>query len=1044
LWQIFLVRIIFLLNQVCCCVMTSHSDVLLLLQRRIMSLAVRRSGLAFCLFGEAGIGKSHAIAELLKNTPFQSVMARAVTPIAQVMSSLPHPKRLPTWLERQVQLGASLETFLAWLEALAPFVLHVEDWHEASAEAQDFWVRLAVAAQQKKGVGVVLTSRIVVPSSLESLRLLPLDFAGSAALLQSEVGAELPLQAMTWIFSKSAGNPLFTVEFLKHLARLGLLWNDTKRWHWREPPEDAMPITVEALIEQLLFESSNTAEYQVVLQAQAFLESRVPQLILESAFLASVADVELSQLEAAQAHWVRRGILTPTGFAHPLFREVTFRQLLPNARKVFATRALSALQISQPELAAEFLTESQLPPESAFATLMACATALENQPSRAAQLKARAAQFLHGEEKAILLLEALKVLVHSEPKEVLVYAESILELPDLPQDLRTDAIYYATSAIVTTTRNIVAAEESLARLPPHQLGDARYVSSVIGFLMMCGQPARALETWQAHPELHGSVETPVLIHVLSALMLTGQMQAAEPLTLKILAHPNLLPREKMSVLNIRAISLAQLGHFELSETVALEAIDLAEQLEQHNAVGAMLFNRAMTLERSGQRAAMRDHALRALVALEKAGNTGLAVQAGLLLSNDDFEAGREEQAEESLNAAYATLKQAAISPFLVTVELTLTRFHLQRPSQYSQTLSLKYARDALRHAERLGQAKLLASSQTHLCLALLQTGQVLEAQALLEMAFPVLQEVPDANSCYVLSAQAKVLEARGEAANVTWQAAIDRAEQLGFLFDAHSFRLELARVENNLELAKTSQIWFEEQGLLHGVKIARRYFPETQTHLPLELPTMQLQVLGSMQIVSAGVVSAVKGQKRKELLALLLEARISGRSEVKTLDLLDVLYPNSFEEEAQVSLRQTVFKARAAHGTSLIITSANGYALGSISSDAEEFLMTKNMQLWRGTYLDGLGASAEIREMLIGVCQNQSQQFLETNPKEVVRVMRILLETDPYDLVTLKLACAALRLDNNHRTLQRLYAEARAKLLEVDEVLPERWQEFLQ
>lgn len=1021
----------------------SNADLLLQLQRRLASVAVRRSGLAFCLFGEAGIGKTKMVSELLKHLPYASLTVRAVSPISQVMSSLPRPKRVPAWLERSLEQGVKLETLLAWLEALAPFVLHIEDWHEASSEAQDFWLRLVLAAPQKKGVGMILTSRVAIANGLESLRLLPLDFEASTALLQREVGADLPSEATAWIFSKAAGNPLFTLEFLKHLARLGLLWNDTHRWHWREPPADAMPITVEALIEQLLFEPLDTLDHQVVLQAQAFLESRVPQFTLDSTLLASVADLNQLQIEAAQAHWLRRGILSPTGFAHPLFREVTFRQLVPSDRQKFATRALHALQTSQPELVAEFLEESQLPPETAFNTLITCAKALADQPNRAAQFKAKAAQFLSGEAKAKLLLEALAVLVHSEPKEAFNHAEAILEQSDLPQNLRTDAIYYATTAIVTTSRNIEAAEASLARLPSHLLGDARHISSRIGFLMMCGQPVQALETWTAHQELHQSAETPVLVHVLSALMLTGQMQAAETLTLDILTHPNLLPREKMSVLNIRAISLAQLGQLGKSENVALEAIDLAQELGQHNAVGAMLLNRAVTLERSGQRHAMRDHATRALAALEQAGNMGLAAQAQLMLSNDDFETGRDDRAEESLNAAYATLKPAAVSPFFVTIELALTRFHLQRPSQYSQTLALKYARDALRQAQGLGQAKLLASAQTHLCLVLLQTGQVPEAQTLLESALPVLKDAPDSNSCYVLSAQAKLLEAQQQSAMSTWQAAIDRAEELGFLFDAHCYRLELARVEKNPDLARASQTWFQEQGLLHGVKLAERYFPNQQTRTSLEAPTTQLQVLGVMQIVLRGVTSPVKGQKRKELLAVLLEARISGRSEVRTLELLDALYPNIPEEEAQASLRQTIFKARAAHSAGIIATTAGGYALGSTSSDAEEFLATKNTVLWRGTYLDGLGVLEEIQDMLIETCQNQSRNLLENNPKEVARVMRILLAMNPYDLTSLQLACTALRLDNHHRTLQRLYLDTRAKLLEVGEVLPEKWQDFL-
>jgi tetratricopeptide (TPR) repeat protein len=1021
-----------------------NADLLLLIQRRLASVAVRRSGLAFCLFGEAGIGKTSAVTQLLKNVPYQFALARAVTPVAQVFQLLPRPKRIPSWLKAKLDKDLSLETLLGLLEVNAPFVLLVEDWHEASAAAQDFWLRLALAAQHKKGLGVILTSRVAIDSGLESWRLLPLDLLSSTALLQAEVGAVLPEEATAWIFTKAAGNPLFTLEFFRHLARQGLLWNDTKRWHWREPPADAMPITVEALIEQLLFDPSDSLPSRLALQARALLEIRVPQLMLDANLWAQVAGLDVSALEFAELHLRRRGILSQSGFVHPLFREVTFKQLSSSERAELATRALQVLQVSHPEFAAEFLLESQLPPETALHVLLSCAKALEAQPTRAAQLKAKAAQFLVGVAKANLLLEAIGVLVHSEPKEALGYAEVILELPDLPEATRIDAIYFATSAIVTTTRNIVAAETSLVRLPEVFQNDTRYISSYLGFLMMCGQPARALELWEAHLELHDVVETPVLIHVLSALVLTGQMQQAQVLSLSILRHPKLLPREKMSVLNIRAISLAQLGQLEASEKVALEAIALAEQLEQHNAVGAMLFNRAVTLERTMQRDLMRDHATRALVALEKAGNFGLAAQAQLMLANFDFETGAYDRAEELLNTAYTVLKQGAETPFLVAVELSLVRFHLQRQLQYSQTLSLKYARDALRHATSLGQQKLVASSQTHLCLALLQTEQVKEARDSLEAALPVLLGVSDSNSFYVLSAEAKLLEAEQQNVVLAWQTAVARAEELGFLFDAYCYRLELARVEKNIVAAQEAVLWFTEQGLLHGVYLAQQYFGELKTtELTSNQTTGRLEVLGTMQISSAGVISAVKGQKRKELLAVLLEARIAGRSEVKTLELIDALYPHSLEEEAQVSLRQTVFKTRAAHGGSIISTTANGYALGGISSDAEEFLATKNTQLWRGTYFDGLSASEEIREMLTWACQNQSQHILETNPKEVARVMRILLESDPYDLVTLKMACNALRSDNNHRTLQRVYSDTRAKLLEVGEVLPERWQEFL-
>jgi hypothetical protein len=55
-----------------------------------------------------------------------------------------------------------------------------------------------------------------------------------------------------------------------------------------------------------------------------------------------------------------------------------------------------------------------------------------------------------------------------------------------------------------------------------------------------------------------------------------------------------------------------------------------------------------------------------------------------------------------------------------------------------------------------------------------------------------------------------------------------------------------------------------------------------------------------------------------------------------------------------------------------------------------------------------------------------------------------LIESDAYDTEYLRLALHALRASGNHKSLSRLYAESRQRLLEVGEVLPERWQVFLE
>jgi hypothetical protein len=173
------------------------------LKQRLAQVALRRSGFAFCLYGEAGIGKTRTVTELLKNSPFLSAWTRAVTPIEHLLKVLPRPKRLPNWLERKLSTDASLETLLALLEANAPFVLHVEDAHEASGAAQEFWWRLAAVTPQKKGVGLILTSRVAPPeANFEAERLLPLEETAIAALLEAEVVGQPQSQVDTLIHAK--------------------------------------------------------------------------------------------------------------------------------------------------------------------------------------------------------------------------------------------------------------------------------------------------------------------------------------------------------------------------------------------------------------------------------------------------------------------------------------------------------------------------------------------------------------------------------------------------------------------------------------------------------------------------------------------------------------------------------------------------------------------------------------------------------------------------------------------------------------------------
>lgn len=212
---------------------------------RLRALTARRGGLAVGLWGEPGVGKTHTAQALLREAPCRSLSLHATAPLAELARGLPRPARLPLWSGRildrlgvgeELEGAATMDALGAALTALAPFVLSLEDLHEADPEGQHRIAALASLVVRMRGVGLLVTSRTPPPEGCEPLRLRPLDRAGSDALLEAEAGAALPGEALAWIFGRAAGNPLFTLEYFRLLARQGHLWNGGQGWRWRPLP----------------------------------------------------------------------------------------------------------------------------------------------------------------------------------------------------------------------------------------------------------------------------------------------------------------------------------------------------------------------------------------------------------------------------------------------------------------------------------------------------------------------------------------------------------------------------------------------------------------------------------------------------------------------------------------------------------------------------------------------------------------------------------------------------------------------------------------
>jgi predicted ATPase len=304
--------------------------------KRLMGVTMRRSAIVLGVWGEPGIGKTHAALALLRGTPCQSLRVHSTQALEVIVPQVPRPKKIPAWLERSLErlargepfeTGAFVQTFAALLMANAPLILHVEDLHEATLDRLEVWQKLALAITRTRGVGLIATSRTQPPDGFEVIRLEPLNRAASDALLEAEAGAVLPVEALAWIFKLAHGNPLFTLEFFRFLARQGFVWNDGRHWRWREPERRLMPNTVEALIEQQLLKVNSTESVRRTLEVKALLPVGSP-----IAVLALVAELGESEIEAALGLLAQQGILIGMEFAHPLFREVRLATLRPVAR----------------------------------------------------------------------------------------------------------------------------------------------------------------------------------------------------------------------------------------------------------------------------------------------------------------------------------------------------------------------------------------------------------------------------------------------------------------------------------------------------------------------------------------------------------------------------------------------------------------------------------------------------------------------------------------------------------------------------------------
>ena len=1025
------------------------------LVRSFGAVLSRRAGLSLGLWGEPGIGKSFSAQAILQDVPCQHLSLHATTPAASIARALPRPKKLPVWAERQLERmtddgylepEALANTIAATLAGLAPFVLYLEDLHEANPERLEVVRRLAQSINHTRGLGLIVTSRNEPPEGFRNHRLGLLEAHETTLMLERELGASLPAVGLEWIQARTQGNPLFALEFLRYLTRQGFLWSDGKRWNWRAPNNDFVPITVEALIGQLTSSLKVTAQTQAVLEARAILPSELGAAHLNHVW-ASVADLDPRSLERSRIDLERGGLLRGQDFAHPLFGEVIAREL-PAARwQSLAKRAFEALEPFDLVLAAGFINDAGLEPNGAVDRLERAARQLQaaDNPLKATQLLAIAAGQVSGERQAILALEAAKHFLDRNLSE----CERLSRLAMRQPTHRQEATFLCATTLMRGG-DFEAAWALLESLPETDRIGLAWWQMRLRFHDRTRHEHETVRTWDQHPDFHRTASAGSVYGVIKSLVDLGQIDRANRLIDAALERQDFSVLERAHIFDRRNAILYREAQYETIErnmTGLIEATD--ENAHPWDCV-TWYANRSNARVRLNK---MLEARLDAEQACKLHLSTGaLKGYADLLtkLSLAQIYLGEYEQGERVLLEAVSSAQHHDAGRVWDCYG-HLSFLYLRWKPAHGQMLSRRYAHLALAESRRLDRPDVLSSSLEDCVRAELgcnapetALGYARELEALAE------QTGLEQDRIASVSLMGRSLAALGNQA-----AAIPYLRRASELHEAHgqhsealSHELEIDRLENNVRAAKQKLEWFEAQHDSNHVARIVRYFPQlgpsSEPNVAVFQARSRIKVLGPIQLERDGQIILTRARKRLEIIAYLLEARIAGKSEVSTLDLLDTFYPNGAEDRGKNTLKQQMHQIRGSLGPEGVHSTANGYALGAASSDAEEFLNSGDPGLWRGAYLDGLGEGwiSSVRDALTLALHSSVEGLIEAAPSEAVRLGRICCEMEPYETQALRLTLRAMRASGDHRAASTLFDEQRQRF-ELVEAMPASLEDFL-
>jgi Tetratricopeptide repeat len=1010
------------------------------LQKRLEGLRPNQPAWGLCLCGQAGIGKTHTVQRLLTAVPHQHLSIHAKTTLLDLCKALPNPKHLPTWATRalaQLRAGSELEpayaaqTIAEVLRLSAPFVLHIEDIHELGNP--EFVVQLAQTLQKTTGVALVVTSRQPPLPPFEMLLLEPLPPSQQQALLQDLAAAPLPKAALEWIEARAVGNPLFAVEYFRFLTRQGYLWFDRRAWHWRTPEAVHMPASIEALIEQTLNTATSSQTTLLALQARAFLGHDATTHLW-----AAVADLDLPALESARATLEQHGIVRGVQFSHPLFAEVASAQTPQATRQTLARRAVATLGVESPISASQFLDSAHLDPAAQIQVLQAAVNQAGDMglAVQEAALLARLVPLLHGSEREQAALLAAQKLRHINVGRALEMARMLLESPTH----QTSAVLLMAELLAIQGHG-TQAEAMLEHLPEVQRQGALWHARRIWIRALGYNELGALELLQQYPEALLVANPEIQYRAARVLAQHGQLEAAQAVVKRgLAAKPSL--EAQVWMLKASSIIAYHRADFAKMEETEQQIYTLTRKMGNLRLMDAALYNRSLALDVLGRQTERLECLEAALQTCLDLNDQTAYVIAQIMYADCLHQTAQYERAETMLFEALRWLERLDVTVHLVETELGLSRLYLDWQPPQGSLLAQKYAKLALEHANLLGTSSNIVLASAAYASALAWAGQATEALSHAENAVELVVhlEMPvNRTAAYAAFGDVQARLGQTDAALQAYQHAEATARGYGHTALGERLAMMQAALQTDQTALQQHLAWFEAQHLENLANLTRRLCRPNSKPTPLA----RLEVLGVLQVRTANGSAKIRGQKRFELLALLLEARIAGRQEVARLELLDTLYSGEPEDRANSSLKNLISNIRQTIHPKAIVATTGGYALGNLESDAEEFLQTHNTELWRGAYLEGVLLVHGFESVRDGLCAVLFAAAQTANPQESARVARILQGMDSYNLHYLALTLRALQRSNNHKTLKRVYAQARATLLEVAEELPEHWADFL-